>query len=373
MKKLSIAVVLAGMMSLFAVGCSNYNEPNNFDNGSIGVGNLTGSVSQNNLRFMVGLREESELLYVESGQLQKKDGRWIISVKWLPKYQRKVENIIINPVGTFLPDEMKRMVPTNVTLLVQGENIYEETKENTAIFDPILGGWVQEETKFALINLTDRNNLVFLFSSALNAFARNNGAILLEPINLTAEYQEVVFGEYRESGHSLIGTWHMTIHGIDVDEMVAFYSDGTAIISSSNVMVLTYTIDNDGKVGLFFLNGNPLPHGFWEFTYNKSTDKVEDRSHGFPLQFDRVKEDGVAGIWYSDDYGYYYAFYPAGRGLFQTSVAFGDQTKITYTINGNIVEISSNGGISTDRFTYNGGDTFTNQDGIIFERLGAGK
>ena len=161
MKMLSIAVVLAGMMSFFAAGCSNYNEPNDFDNGSIGIGNITNSTQQNNLRFMVGLRDESELLYVESGQLQKKDGRWIISVKWLPKYQGKVENLIINPVGTFLPDEMKRMVSTNVTLLVQGENVYEETKENTAIFDPILGGWVQEKTNFALINQTDRNNLVF--------------------------------------------------------------------------------------------------------------------------------------------------------------------------------------------------------------------
>ena len=51
--------------------------------------------------------------------------------------------------------------------------------------------------------------MFFLFSSALNAFARNNGAILFEPINLTAEYQEVVFGEYSNFDYSnlLSGGW----------------------------------------------------------------------------------------------------------------------------------------------------------------------
>lgn len=214
------------------------------------------------------------------------------------------------------------------------------------------------------INLpfTEREGHVFI-----GWFNSNSGGTRIGGIgdSYTVTANITLYAQWENLTDLIVGTWHMTIQGID--EMVAFYSDGTAIVSSANVMVLTYTIDNDGKVELYFLNGLPLPDGFWEFVFNKSSGKIEDHGYGFPLSFEKVEEDGIAGLWYSDDYGYHYAFYPTGRGLFQTSVAQGDQTKITYTTNGNVVEVRENG-ILFDRFTYNGGDTFTNDSGIVFER-----
>ena len=206
-----VAGLLAVLGIVFFIACSVNDEVNNFDNGSVGIGNA-GTTSQSRLRFSVGLRGEDGVLDVESGQLQKKDGRWVISMEWLPKYQGRVSDLEIKAVGTYLPDEIKNAsVATNVTLLVQGKNVYEATVEEeqtTAIYDPTLGGWVERETNFAMINKTDSAMLVMMFSTALNNFARSNGATIQRPITLLVEFNEVVVGEYEELIVTHTVTWN---------------------------------------------------------------------------------------------------------------------------------------------------------------------
>jgi len=193
-----VVSLLAVLSIVFFIACSVDDEANSFDNGSVGTGDFTGITQQSDVRFSVGLRGEENFIPVQSGQLAKRNGRWVISVEWLPKYQGRVRELEIKAVGTYLPDEIKNAsVATNVTLLVQGKNVYEPTEEQAvAIHDPILGGWVQEETKFAMIDTADTAMLVMMFSAALNNFARNNGATLTRPINLLAEFNEVVVGRY---------------------------------------------------------------------------------------------------------------------------------------------------------------------------------
>jgi len=202
-----VVSLLAVLSIVFFIACSVDDGMNNFDNGSVGTGSI-GTTSQNNLRFSVGLRGESDVLPIESGQFAKRNGRWVISVEWLPKYQGRVSDLEIKAVGTYLPDEIKNAsVATNVTLLVQGKNVYEPTEEQAvAIYDPILGGWVQEETKFAMISKADSALLVMMFSIALNNFARNNEATLQRPITLLVEFDEVVVGGYEPTTHTI--TWN---------------------------------------------------------------------------------------------------------------------------------------------------------------------
>ena len=262
--------------------------------------------------------------------------------------------------GTKIGDAGDRYkVIANITLYAQ----WIELDEVTIIFNTHGGISAPSVTlnrgEEVRLPFTERDGHVFI-----GWFDSNSGGTRIGGIAdiYTVEATITLHAQWKSLTDLIVGTWHMTIQGID--EMIVFYSDGNVIASSGNIMELTYTIDNDGNVTLFRLNGNPLLD-LWEFTYNRNSGKVEDRSYGFPLTFDRIKEDGIAGFWYSDDYGYYYAFYPTGRGLFQASLS--DQTKITYTTNGNVVEVRENG-ILFDRFTYNGGDTFTNDSGIVFER-----
>ena len=197
-----VVSLLAVLGVVFFIACSVDDGMNSFDNGSVGTGDFTGITQQSDVRFLVGFRGEENFIPVQSGQLQKRNGRWLISVEWLPKYQGRVGDLEIKAVGTYLPDEIKNATtPINVRLLIQGKDVYVATVEEeqtVAIYDPILGGWVQEETKFAIIDTTDRDWLVDMFSDAINIFARNNGSTLENPINILFEFQEVVLGEYKE-------------------------------------------------------------------------------------------------------------------------------------------------------------------------------